>query len=215
MQKWILPVSAAALVLSLVALLANLTGKIGIVDLNKLMEDSPKAQSYEKQLADKYQALTEELEKEKDLSKEEKEKKQAATYDEFLKTKAELEKKLEREVAAVLTQIKGAGRVVVDLHLGATEETTWLYREERQERVAPAEQGGETRELTIRREPVFQRKSGGEEAPVYSGKKAPVINGVLVVAEGASDPALQRQLGEAAAVLLGVALHRVIVLPWG
>ena len=28
MQKWILPVSAAALVLSLVALLANLTGKI-------------------------------------------------------------------------------------------------------------------------------------------------------------------------------------------
>jgi len=125
------------------------------------------------------------------------------------------ESRLEREVAAVLTQIKGAGRVVVDLHLGATEETTWLYREERQERVAPTEQGGETRELTIRREPVFQRKSGGEEAPVYSGKKAPVINGVLVVAEGASDPALQRQLGEAAAVLLGVALHRVIVLPWG
>ncbi len=81
MQKWILPVSAAALVLSLVALLANLTGKIGIVDLNKLMEDSPKAQSYEKQLADKYQALTEELEKEKDLSKEEKEKKQEMLWE--------------------------------------------------------------------------------------------------------------------------------------
>ena len=108
MQKWILPVSAAALVLSLVALLTNLTGKIGIVDLNKLMEDSPKAQSYEKQLADKYQALTEELEKEKDLSKEEKEKKQAAAYDEFLKTKAELEKKLEREVAASVRLSHGA-----------------------------------------------------------------------------------------------------------
>lgn len=125
------------------------------------------------------------------------------------------ESRLEREVAAVLTQIKGAGRVVVDLHLAATEETAWLYREERQERVAPAEQGGETRELTIRREPVLRRKSGGEETPVASGKKAPVISGVLVVAEGAADPALKRQLAEAAAVLLGVALHRVIVLPWG
>lgn len=125
------------------------------------------------------------------------------------------ESRLEREVATVLAQIKGVGRVVVDLHLAATEETAWLYREERQERVTPAEQGGETRELTVRREPVFQRKSGGEEAPVATGKKAPVISGVLVVAEGASDPVLQRQLAEATAVLLGVALHRVIVLPWG
>ena len=125
------------------------------------------------------------------------------------------ESRLDREVAAVLAQIKGAGRVVVDLHLATTEESVWLYREERQERATPAERGGETRELTIRREPVFQRKSGGEEAPVLSGKKAPVITGVLVVAEGAADPVIQRQLAEAAAVLLGVALHRVIVLPWG
>jgi len=119
LQKWILPVSAAALVLSLVALLANLTGKIGIVDLNKLMEDSPKAQSYEKQLADKYQALTEELEKEKDLSKEEKEKKQAAAYDEFLKTKAELEKKLEREVAASVRTVARHRRLSVVLYKDA------------------------------------------------------------------------------------------------
>ena len=125
------------------------------------------------------------------------------------------ESRLEREVAAVLAQIKGAGRVVVDLHLATTEETEWLYREDREERVTPAEKGGTTRELKIRQEPVFQRKSGGEESPVATGKKAPVISGVLVVAEGADDPAMQRQLGEAAAVLLGIALHRVIVLPWG
>lgn len=125
------------------------------------------------------------------------------------------ESRLEREVAAVLAQIKGAGRVVVDLHLAATEESVWLFREERQERVAPAEQGGKTRELTIRREPVFQRKSGSEEVPVLRGKKAPAISGVLVVAEGAADPVLKQQLAEATAVLLGVALHRVIVLPWG
>lgn len=125
------------------------------------------------------------------------------------------ESRLEREVAAILAQIKGVGRVVVDLHLATTEETQWLYREERQERVPPAEQGKNSSDLMLRREPVFQRKSGGTEVPVSSGQKAPVISGVLVVAEGAADPAIRQQLGEATAVLLGIALHRVIVLPWG
>jgi stage III sporulation protein AG len=124
------------------------------------------------------------------------------------------EDRLEREVATVLAQIKGAGRVVVDLHLAATAETKWLYREERQERVTPGEQGGETRDLSIRLEPILKR-SGSEETPVSSGKTAPVISGVLVVAEGADDPEVQKQLGEATAVLLGIGLHRVIVLPWG
>jgi len=125
------------------------------------------------------------------------------------------ESRLEREVAAILTQIEGVGRVVVDLHLATTEEHQWLYREERQERTTPAEAGKSGRELMLRREPVFQRQSGGGEAPVSSGQKAPVIGGVLVVAEGAADPAVRRQLGEATAVLLGIPLHRVIVLPWG
>jgi stage III sporulation protein AG len=124
------------------------------------------------------------------------------------------EGRLEREVASVLAQIKGAGRVVVDLHLAATEETKWLYREDRQERVTPSGDGGETRDISIRLEPILKR-SGSEEAPVSSGKTAPVISGVLVVAEGADDPTVQRQLGEATAVLLGIGLHRVIVLPWG
>ena len=123
------------------------------------------------------------------------------------------EERLEREVATILAQIKGVGRVVVDLHLITTEETQWLCREDRQERVTPSEHG-ETRELTIRREPVLKRNSG-EESPVRIGKTAPLISGVLVVAEGAADPGIQRQLGEAVAVLLGIALHRVIVLPWG
>ncbi|NLC53681.1 MAG: hypothetical protein GX770_06910 [Firmicutes bacterium] len=125
------------------------------------------------------------------------------------------ESRLEREVAAILAQIKGVGRVVVDLHLATTEEKQWLYREERQERTTPDEQGNGASEFMLRREPVFQRKSGGVEAPVCSGQKAPEISGVLVVAEGAADPTIRQQLGEATAILLGIALHRVIVLPWG
>jgi stage III sporulation protein AG len=125
------------------------------------------------------------------------------------------EARLERELAAVLTQIKGAGRVMVDIHLAGTEETQWLFRENKEERVVPQEKGGETREIKVLQEPVFQRKSGGEETPVSTGKKAPPITGVLVVAEGGDDPKIQKELWEATSVLLGIALYRVKVLPWG
>ena len=123
--------------------------------------------------------------------------------------------RLEQEVAAALSQIKGVGKVVVDISLAGSEETQWLIRENKEERVVPQEKGGETREIKVLREPVFQRKSGGEEVPVAVVKKAPPITGVLVVAEGGEDPKTRKELWEATAVLLGIALHRVIVLPWG
>ena len=122
--------------------------------------------------------------------------------------------RLERETAAVLSQIKGAGRVVFALQLAGSEEVQWLFREEQEERLLPQE-GGESRETRVLREPVFQRKSGGEETPVRISAKAPAITGVLVVAEGGADPKIQQALGEAAATLLGISLHRVMVLPWG
>ena len=54
---------------------------------------------------------------------------------------------------------------------------------------------GESRETRVLREPVFQRKSGGEETPVRISAKAPAITGVLVVAEGGADPKIQQALG--------------------
>ena len=115
-RKWVLPaVSCAALAIALIALAGNLTGKIAVVDLNKLMEDSSKAKSYEKQLANKYQQLTANLDSEK-LSESEKEKKQAAAYDEYLKTKNELEQKLEREVAASVSKVARRRRLSVVLY---------------------------------------------------------------------------------------------------
>jgi stage III sporulation protein AG len=122
--------------------------------------------------------------------------------------------RLEQETAAVLAQIKGAGQVVVALQLAGSEEVQWLFREEHEERLLPQE-GGESRETRVLREPVFQRKSGGEETPVRISAKAPAIAGVLVVAEGGADPKIQQALGEATATLLGIPLHRVKVLPWG
>lgn len=116
MEKWTFPLSIVALVLALIAVAGNITGKVAVVDMAKVVKESPKAQRYEKQLADKYQQLTKKLAQEKGLSKAEKEKRQAAAYDEYLKTKDELEKKLEREVAASVKNVAQGRRLSVVLY---------------------------------------------------------------------------------------------------
>ncbi len=82
----------------------------------KVAKESPKAQLYEKQLADKYQQLTKNLAQKKGLSEAEKEKQQAAAYEEYLKTKEQLELKLEREVAASVRKIARSRRLSVVLY---------------------------------------------------------------------------------------------------
>jgi outer membrane protein len=116
MMKWTFPLSIASLVLAIIALAGNFTGKVAVVDMSRVVKESPGAQRYEKQLADKYQQLTENLAKQKNLSKAEKEKKQAAAYDEYLKTKEQLEKKLEREVAASVSNVAQRRRLSVVLY---------------------------------------------------------------------------------------------------
>jgi outer membrane protein len=115
-EKWTLPLSIIALVLALIGIAGNLTGKVAVVDMAKVAKESPKAQLYEKQLADKYQQLTKNLAQKKGLSEAEKEKQQAAAYEEYLKTKEQLELKLEREVAASVRKIARSRRLSVVLY---------------------------------------------------------------------------------------------------
>lgn len=116
MEKWILALAILAVALSLVALGGSSRGKIAVVDMGRVLKESPKAQQFEGELAKKYQQLTEDLAKKKDLSKEEREKQQAAAYDEYLKTKDQLEQKLEREVAAAVAKIAKSRRLSVVLY---------------------------------------------------------------------------------------------------
>ncbi len=53
--------------------------------------------------------------------------------------------------------------------------------------------------------------SGGSALLVE--EKAPQITGVLVVADGADDPVVKEELGEATAALLNLSPHQIRVLP--
>lgn len=72
------------------------SGSIGILDVNKVMSDSPKVKAFQDQLNTKGQELTKQLEAEKaKLTPEQFQAKQEAAYKDFLQTKQTLEQQID------------------------------------------------------------------------------------------------------------------------
>ncbi len=102
---------ALMLVLIFVAGLA-LTGcnsgqaAIGVLDVNKVMSDSPKIKQFQEQLNVKGKELSDQLEKDKaSISAEEFQKRQETAYGEFLKTKQELEGQIDSSIKQAIEQV--------------------------------------------------------------------------------------------------------------
>ena len=102
---------ALMLVLIFVAGLA-LTGcnsgqaAIGVLDVNKVMSDSPKIKQFQDQLNVRGKELSDQLEKDKaSISAEEFQKRQEAAYGEFLKTKQELEGQIDSSIKQAIEQV--------------------------------------------------------------------------------------------------------------
>lgn len=125
------------------------------------------------------------------------------------------ESRLESQLTSILSKIQGVTRVQVNITFAESAQDEWLRREKREERIIKQDSGGETREWRVEREPVFRREKDGLEEPVRIKTYAPKIAGVLVVADGAENTTVKRRLWEATATVLGVPMHRVIVMPWG
>ncbi len=90
---------------------SNATGAVGILDVNKVMTDSPKVKALQDQLNTKAKELSDQLDKDKaSLSADEFQKKQEATYGDFLKLKQDLESQVDasikQSVQAVATEKK-------------------------------------------------------------------------------------------------------------
>lgn len=82
--------------------------KMGIVDMDKVVKESPKAQEYQNQLdqigaeiQNEYKAI----EEDKDLSEEEKKTRQEEVLQEFVTTKQDLEDKLNSGIEAAVKEI--------------------------------------------------------------------------------------------------------------
>lgn len=128
----------------------------------------------------------------------------------------ELERKYEEELKTMLEEVVGTGRVSVMVNLDSTGELVVEKNvQDRQQTTHERDRQGATRQVedhSVNRQAVIYRQ-GNEEKPLILMQKRPQVRGVIIVAEGAENPALKAWIMEAVQRGLGVPPHRVAILP--
>ena len=109
----------------------------------------------------------------------------------------------ERRMAEILSKIQGAGQVDVMLTYRQTEEKTIAHNETREEK-------GET--LRTEQTAILLEDGDGATQPLVLTEAGPVVEGVVIAAQGADSPAVAAALNQAAQALLDVPAHKVAVL---
>jgi stage III sporulation protein AG len=122
------------------------------------------------------------------------------------------EERLEAELTHTLEQISGAGHVRVDLNLKAESRNVWERQIRTNKRVSQGQGSVQTEEDT-NDEMVFAKDRDGRDTPVLKEKLAPEIQGVIVVASGASNDKVRQMLTSTVMTILGLPAHRVMVIP--
>jgi len=127
-----------------------------------------------------------------------------------------LETAMAADVADILSQVAGAGRVAVRVTLASgPQQVLASDNTVRASRTEETDNQGGTR--TITQEDDSQATVvlgyGGAEQVVVLQLCRPEVAGVLVVADGAVDPAVRERLAAAVQVFLGIPAHKVLVLP--
>ncbi|MDN5294293.1 MAG: stage sporulation protein [Eubacteriales bacterium] len=129
----------------------------------------------------------------------------------------EEEKKLAAELAGVLQSIAGVGRVEVRVNLSSSSEYEYAFNSNTSSRTTEEkDQRGGVRTVTETSKNgqlVVVHGQGSNEDPVVVREVKPEILGVLVVAEGAKDPAVKREIVEAVRTYLHLPVHRINVQP--
>lgn len=123
---------------------------------------------------------------------------------------------LELSLERALGQMKGIGRVsvIVTLETDSRKVLATATSDDTEQVEERDSSGGvrTTKRTTVTEEPVVTRSATGEESLVVLGVEPPEVRGVLIVAEGAGDPAVKLEIAQAVSSLLGIALYRVAVV---
>jgi len=92
-------------------------GTVGVVDVNKVMTDSPKVKQFQEQLNVKGKELSDQLEKEKaTLSAADFQKRQEVVYGDFMKIKQDMEAQVDATIKETLDQISKDKKLSVVLY---------------------------------------------------------------------------------------------------
>jgi stage III sporulation protein AG len=119
---------------------------------------------------------------------------------------------LETQLEQILTQVQGAGQVQVMVTYESGPEIVPAVKTDTQNSSTDSTSGQNTTSTTQNSEPVTVQGKDGTE-PMVLLQKEPVVLGVLVVAEGASNLEVRLRLMEAVQVALQIAPDRIEVLP--
>jgi stage III sporulation protein AG len=118
----------------------------------------------------------------------------------------------DNELAQVLSGIEGVGRVRVEISFKSDGFRAYASNDRVETRKTEERaKDGTIRNITeenTNRELVMANSS-----PVLEEVKTPEVVGVLIIAEGADDPAIQEQVVNAVTGLMGISASRVTVLP--
>lgn len=113
------------------------------------------------------------------------------------------DRETERRMAEILSKVEGAGQVDVMLTYRQTEEKNIAHNETREE-------SGET--LRTEYTAILLEDGDGATEPLILTEISPVVEGVVITAQGADSPAVAASLNQAAQALLDVPAHKVAVL---
>lgn len=110
-------------------------------------------------------------------------------------------------LADILSEVEGAGKVAVEINYKTKSELSYAT-DKKLRRQSTQESWSEESEETI----AFYNNGSGLQSALVLNEKEPEIAGVLIVAEGAKNAAVKRELAQAAAVLFDIPEYRVTVL---
>jgi stage III sporulation protein AG len=125
----------------------------------------------------------------------------------------------EKRLEDLLMKVKGAGKVHVMVSYVSGKEIVPAYDKKRNDSdTQEKDSGGGVRSIKQNDSEdklVYEESQGNSKKPIVLKELLPQVKGVVVVADGASDPEVRERLIRAVQVLLDVAVHRIEVLESG
>ena len=113
------------------------------------------------------------------------------------------DRETEQRMAEILSKVEGAGQVDVMLTYRQTEEKSIARNEVREE---------SSDNLRTENTAILLEDGDGATQPLILSENSPVVEGVVIAAQGADSPAVVAALNQAAQALLDVPAHKVAVL---
>lgn len=119
---------------------------------------------------------------------------------------------LARELERILSEIQGAGEVVVSVKMSSGPRYEYATNLNTITRQSGGGEGQQVNEDNMEHQVVLAQAGGGGQQPVVVQQKPPEVQGVLVVAEGGNDSWVRWRISRAVGTLLGISADQIEVL---